>query len=121
VLSDPEKRKHYDETGDDSSHGMEIGVMVRAFMESMFGGGAFEIIFGDPSTLPTSRKLIDELVKAARHMDGSMAESIDDDYEMMSETSRRYEEEEKEYCKELADEMRRCWALNPKQYEGAGP
>ena len=107
MLSNPEKRKHYDETGEDSSHSMEMGVMVRAFMESMFGGGAFETIFGDPSTLPTSRKFLDQLVKAARQTDGSMAESIDD-YEMMMETSRRYEEEEKEYCKELADEMRRC-------------
>jgi DnaJ-class molecular chaperone len=114
VLSDPEKRKHYDETGDISSRDTEIGAIIRTFMEAMFGGGAFEPIFGDPSRLPGTRQLVGELVKTAQQMDGAAAESEDDDYEMMSEIARQYEEEEKEYCKELADEMRRCPTPNPK-------
>jgi curved DNA-binding protein CbpA len=96
VLSDPEKRKIYDQHGIDgldaasAMEKIDIGALVRA----LFGGGEFDDIFGDVSELPMVRAFM----KQGMGMEG------DEDAEKLERREKRVRRQQEQREAAEADE-----------------
>mmetsp|Transcript_63535 Transcript_63535/g.169995 ORF Transcript_63535/g.169995 Transcript_63535/m.169995 type:complete len:465 (-) Transcript_63535:27-1421(-) len=97
VLSDPQKRQIYNERGKagvqqaQAAGQVDIGMVFRL----MFGGGAFDEIFGDVCKLPMLRTMMSS-------MDQQMKGGMDDEHLMGRDRQEQLRREEDIYCKQLS-------------------
>ena len=97
VLSDPQKRTIYDERGKDGVQMAQNAgnVDIKMVFRLMFGGGAFDDIFGDVCELPMLKQML-------ASMENQAMGRMDDDRLQNSEKLRR---EEDIYCKTLSEKL----------------
>eukprot|EP00802_Teleaulax_amphioxeia_P009483 Tamp_09500.p2 GENE.Tamp_09500~~Tamp_09500.p2 ORF type:complete len:448 (+),score=135.03 Tamp_09500:503-1846(+) len=97
VLSDPQKRKIYDERG---KEGVQMAqnagnVDIKMVFRLMFGGGAFDDLFGDVCELPMLKQMLSS-------MENQMNGRTEDDRMQNVDRLRR---EEDIYCKTLSEKL----------------
>ena len=103
-LSDPEKRKIYDERGKDAFKEYEQGAQIdpREMFRMLFGAGHFDTIFGDICSLPLFKVMFadfDDLNKE----EGDMKQLMEKEQERMNqERMEQYEAEEEVLCQGLS-------------------
>ena len=97
VLSDPQKRTIYDERGKDGVQMAQNAgnVDIKMVFRLMFGGGAFDDVFGDVCELPMLKQMLSS-------MENQMSGKMDDDRLQNVEKLRR---EEDIYCKTLSEKL----------------
>jgi curved DNA-binding protein CbpA len=106
VLGDPEKRKVYDATGGLDDDGQATPEQAAAAMEDavrgLFGAGAFATFFGEVTTLPVFRAMIEEMtrVEAGRVEATGSASGLTED-ERRAERARGFERDEEVVCEDL--------------------
>lgn len=97
VLADPQKRTIYDERGKDGVQMAQNAgnVDIKMVFRLMFGGGAFDDVFGDVCELPMLKQMLSS-------MENQMMGRMDDERMQNAEKMRR---EEDIYCKTLSEKL----------------
>mmetsp|Transcript_15682 Transcript_15682/g.37885 ORF Transcript_15682/g.37885 Transcript_15682/m.37885 type:complete len:426 (-) Transcript_15682:155-1432(-) len=108
-LNDPQKRQIYNEKGKEGVHAASSGqVDIKTVFKLMFGGGAFDALFGDVCELPMLKQMI------------GMQEQQQQDPRAMQQGQEKLRREEDIYCKQLAHKLKekldKCGQLGDKGY-----
>lgn len=101
ILGDEERRRVYDETGNLDQQSADIVNLLKNFVSTLFGAGAFESIFGDVCTMPMFRQLLTMIAKGPDAM-----QEKQDSKEAAAQCA-AFDEEEAEYCKTLGNKLLR--------------
>jgi hypothetical protein len=108
VLSDAETRARYDAHGEEGIDGngadlsdVDVDILIRA----LFGGGAFQTIFGDPSTLALVKELSKQVSSKAANTSQLLAASQEVQAELQSQKEQALKEAEEQICQHLAETL----------------
>jgi curved DNA-binding protein CbpA len=73
VLSDPDRRRRYDQAGPDAAkESAHADIDLDALIVQLFGGGAFENVFGDPASLEAVQQLSSVLKEKSNSPEGKI-------------------------------------------------
>eukprot|EP01135_Chromosphaera_perkinsii_P001652 Nk52_evm29s208 gene=Nk52_evmTU29s208 len=103
-LSDPEKRKIYDERGKEAFVEMEQSGTVdpREMFRMLFGAGHFDTIFGDICSIPLFKVMFTDMDDLSKQ-EGDMKQLMEHEQEKMNEERmKQYELEEEVLCQGLS-------------------
>eukprot|EP00286_Rhodomonas_abbreviata_P017669 CAMPEP_0181319174 /NCGR_PEP_ID=MMETSP1101-20121128/17424_1 /TAXON_ID=46948 /ORGANISM="Rhodomonas abbreviata, Strain Caron Lab Isolate" /LENGTH=564 /DNA_ID=CAMNT_0023426743 /DNA_START=33 /DNA_END=1725 /DNA_ORIENTATION=+ len=99
VLSDPEKRRIYDENGVEGLEEFNIE-HFKAFASTLFGGDEFHDIFGDVCELPVFKDMVQMIVD-------TQGGKTEPDHAQRAEKLKEYMAEEEAYIKRIAERLSR--------------
>eukprot|EP00163_Fabomonas_tropica_P007229 TRINITY_DN1691_c0_g1_i1.p1 TRINITY_DN1691_c0_g1~~TRINITY_DN1691_c0_g1_i1.p1 ORF type:complete len:270 (-),score=60.86 TRINITY_DN1691_c0_g1_i1:499-1308(-) len=97
VLSDPAKRSMYDSQGSDYVDAEEMN--MSATLSTLFGGGKFESVFGEPAEIPLLKMIVSNLEN--RDGDNVMETTTEMEKAREQEKEEKEEKAEEEECRRL--------------------